>query len=105
MRDGRQEVEALLMGLRQERERLRREAERLSRWAVPLLRAYGEPCPFGGDGDALSLALAYGNGELVDRGRWCRCPERRPGRLFYWARRGGGHGWGCSRCLGVVQVG
>ncbi len=101
---GRRE-EAALVALAQRRARVRREAERLSRWSIPLVKANGAPCPWANDGDALSLAMAIGNAQLVDLARWCTCPDKRPARLFYWCRPGGGHGWGCSRCLGLVQVG
>lgn len=94
----RQEMEALA----QERRAVLERARELAPYAAALIDAAGGPSPLAHDQDALGLALAAANRRWL-RASWC--PGHRAGTAYFCDLRTGAHGWMCTECLGLVQLG
>lgn len=71
--------------------------------ASHLARAMG-PLVQAGDHNAPALACAFVNAELLLDG-WCKCPKHSSANDCYYCYHTGSHGWMCSSCCRVTQVG
>ena len=42
--------------------------------------------------------------DAMDETEWCTCTSEQQ-RPYYWQQDDGCHGWDCSRCLKLIQIG
>ncbi len=94
----RKELEALA----RERQAVLERARGLAPYACALVDAWGGPTALAHDADALGLALAMANRRWL---RACWCPGHRAETAYFCDLRTGAHGWLCTECLGLVQLG
>lgn len=74
----------------------------LARRLAPMLSLVGAPSKGANDTDAVGLALAHANLQWL-RKQWCTCTNT---ESVYWADLNTGkHGWMCTRCHGITQIG
>lgn len=73
------------------------------RSASELARALG-PLQQANDGTPAALACALVNGELREAG-WCDCQKHSSANDCFYIFPDGQHGWMCSNCCRVTQIG
>lgn len=74
-------------------------------WAIALVQVNG-PALSAGDDGTVALAYAAANATLLGPG-WCECDQGAvPNREeCYFRRPNGSHGWFCSVCRKITQLG